>query len=131
MDAYIDANRERFLEELKSFLRIPSVSALPVHRGDMERACGFVTEKLLSAGLKNVQRVITEGHPLVYGEWMGAPGKPTVLCYGHYDVQPADPLEEWNTPPFEPAIRDGHIFARGAADDKGQMYIHIKAASLH
>ncbi|HEY7679427.1 MAG TPA: dipeptidase [Terriglobia bacterium] len=128
VDTYIESNQDRLLDELKAFLRIPSVSTLPKHRPDVERACEFVAEKLRAAGMKNVQRIPTEGHPLVYGEWMGAPGKPTVLCYGHYDVQPPDPLEEWTTPPFEPSIRNDNIYARGAADDKGQMYIHLKAA---
>lgn len=128
VDTYIEKNRDRFLEELKAFLSIPSVSTLPEHRPDIERASEFVAEKLREAGLGKVKRIPNEGHPLVYGEWMGAPGKPTVLCYGHYDVQPPDPLEEWTTPPFEPSLRDGNLYARGAADDKGQMYIHLKAA---
>lgn len=128
VETYIEKNKDRFLEELKAFLAIPSVSTLPQHRPDIERASEFVAEKLREAGIEKVKRIPTEGHPLVYGEWMGAPGKPTVLCYGHYDVQPPDPLEEWITPPFEPSLRDGNIYARGAADDKGQMYIHLKAA---
>jgi acetylornithine deacetylase/succinyl-diaminopimelate desuccinylase-like protein len=128
VDAYIESNQDRLLDELKSFLKIPSISTLPRHRPDIERACGFVVEKLLAAGMQNVQRIIADGHPIVYGEWLGAPGKPTVLCYGHYDVQPPDPLNEWVSPPFDPDVRDGNIYARGAADDKGQMYIHIKAA---
>jgi acetylornithine deacetylase/succinyl-diaminopimelate desuccinylase-like protein len=128
VDAYVESNQDRLLEELKSFLRIPSISTLPAHRGDIERACAFVVEKLLAAGMKNVQRIIADGHPMVYGEWLGAAGKPTVLCYGHYDVQPPDPLKEWHTPPFEPDVRNQNIYARGAADDKGQMYIHVKAA---
>jgi acetylornithine deacetylase/succinyl-diaminopimelate desuccinylase-like protein len=128
VDAYIESNQDRLLDELKSFLRIPSVSTLPQHRPDIERACEFVVEKLRAAGMQRVQRIATAGHPLVYGEWMGAPGKPTVLCYGHYDVQPPDPLNEWTSPPFEPDLRNGNIYARGAADDKGQMYIHVKAA---
>src|SRR3970282_452081 len=128
VDAYIDSNQERLLDELTTFLKIPSVSTLPKHRPDVERACEFVVEELRGGGMNTVQRIITEAHPLVYGEWMGAPGKPTVLCYGHYDVQPPDPLEEWITPPFEPSIRDGNIYARGAAADKGKMYVHVKAA---
>ncbi|OFV98993.1 MAG: peptidase M20 [Acidobacteria bacterium RIFCSPLOWO2_12_FULL_54_10] len=126
-EQYIESNRERFLEELKAFLRIPSVSTLPEHKQDIERASAFVAGKLRDAGMQKVERFQTAGHPLVYGEWMGAPGKPTVLCYGHYDVQPPDPLDEWITPPFEPAVRDENIYARGASDDKGQVYIHIKA----
>lgn len=128
VDAYIASNQDRLLDELKAFLAIPSISTLPQHRPDVERACEFVAEKLRAAGMKNVQRIITEGHPLVYGEWLGAPGKPAVLCYGHYDVQPPDPLGEWITPPFAPSIRNDNIYARGAADDKGQMYTHLKAA---
>lgn len=125
--AYIESSRERFLDELLTFLRIPSVSTLPEHRDDVRRAADFVADHLRSAGIENVKVIETEGHPLVYGDWMHAPGKPTVLCYGHYDVQPPDPLDLWKSPPFEPVIRDGNLYARGSADDKGQMYIHIKA----
>ena len=128
VDAFIESNRDRFLDELKAFLSIPSVSTLPQHKPDIARASEFVAERLRAAGIENVERIPTEGHPLVYGEWMKAPGKPVVLCYGHYDVQPPDPLEEWITAPFAPSIRNGNIYARGAADDKGQMYIHVKAA---
>jgi acetylornithine deacetylase/succinyl-diaminopimelate desuccinylase-like protein len=126
-NAFIDANRERFLNELKDFLRIPSISTLPEHRPDIERAAQFVASTLRTAGLENVEIVPTENHPLVYADWLHAPGKPTVLCYGHYDVQPADPLDLWETPPFEPSVRDGSIYGRGTADDKGQMYMHVKA----
>jgi acetylornithine deacetylase/succinyl-diaminopimelate desuccinylase-like protein len=126
-DAYVESNRARFLEELKSFLRIPSISTLPEHRGDLDRAAQFVADSLHAAGVENVEVIRTAGHPLVYGDWMHAPGKPTVLCYGHYDVQPADPLELWKSPPFEPTLRDGNLYARGSADDKGQMHMHIKA----
>lgn len=125
--AYIQSNQERFLDELLTFLRIPSVSTLPEHREDVRRAAAFVADGLRTAGLENVEVIETEGHPLVYADWMHAPGKPTVLCYGHYDVQPPDPLDLWESPPFEPVIRDGNLYARGSADDKGQMYIHIKA----
>lgn len=128
IEGYIETHCDRFLSELKAFLAIPSVSTLPQHKPDIERACGFVAERLRAAGIENVERIATEGHPLVYGEWRKAPGKPTVLCYGHYDVQPPDPLDEWITPPFQPSLRNGNIYARGAADDKGQMYIHVKAA---
>ena len=93
----------------------------------LRKAAGFVAESLKSAGMENVEVIPTDRHPLVYADWMHAPGKPTVLCYGHYDVQPPDPLDEWVTPPFEPTIRNGNIYARGAVDDKGQMYMHIKA----
>ena len=128
VDAYIESYRDRFLNELKTFLAIPSVSTLAEHKPDIERACAFVEDRLRAAGIENVERIPTGGHPLVYGEWMKAPGKPTVLCYGHYDVQPPDPLNEWITPPFTPTTRNGNLYARGAADDKGQMYIHVKAA---
>ncbi len=126
-DTFVEQNRDRLLDELKNFLRIPSVSTLPEHRDDIERAAQFVAESLRHAGMENVEVIPTGKHPLVYGDWMHAPGKPTVLCYGHYDVQPADPLELWNSPPFEPTVRDGNLYGRGTADDKGQMYMHIKA----
>jgi acetylornithine deacetylase/succinyl-diaminopimelate desuccinylase-like protein len=124
---FIEQNRERFLEELKEFIRIPSISTLPENQGDIERAARFVGEKLAGAGMENIEIIPTGGHPLVYADWLHAPGKPTVLCYGHYDVQPPDPVEEWVSPPFEPTIRDGNLYARGAVDDKGQLYAHIKA----
>lgn len=127
VEDFVTRNEGRFLEELLEFLRIPSVSTLPEHRQDVARAAQFAADGLKRAGLENVEVVETDKHPLVYGEWLGAPGKPTVLCYGHYDVQPPDPLELWKTPPFEPSIRDGNIYARGACDDKGQMYMHVKA----
>jgi len=126
-DAYIRENEARFLAELKEFLRIPSVSTLPEHAGDVQRAAEYAADKLGAAGLENIEVIRTERHPLVYADWLHAPGKPTVLCYGHFDVQPADPLELWHTPPFEPTERDGNLYARGSADDKGQMYSHIKA----
>jgi len=127
MDEYVQSRRERFLEELFEFLRIPSVSTLPEHVPDIQRAAEFVAAALAAAGLERVEVIPTARHPLVYGEWLGAPGKPTVLCYGHYDVQPPDPLEEWLSPPFQPTLRDGNIYARGACDDKGQMLMHVKA----
>jgi acetylornithine deacetylase/succinyl-diaminopimelate desuccinylase-like protein len=127
IDAFVERNQERFLDELKDLLRIPSVSTLPEHSADVRRAAGFVAEALRSAGLENVEIVETTGHPLVYADWLHAAGKPTVLCYGHYDVQPPDPLDEWISPPFEPALRDGNLYARGSSDDKGQMYSQIKA----
>src|SRR5580658_4236714 len=126
-DAYIQQNRPRLLDELKDFIRIPSISTLPEHKPDVERAARFVSESLQRAGMENIEIVPTAGHPLVYADWLHAPGKPTVLCYGHYDVQPADPLELWITPAFEPTERNGNLYARGAVDDKGQMYMHIKA----
>ena len=126
-DAFVESNRERFLEELKTFLRIPSISTLPENRADIEHAAQFVADGLRDAGLENIEVIATEKHPLVYADWMHAPDKPTVLFYGHYDVQPADPLDLWKSPPFEPTVRDGSIYARGSADDKGQMYMHLKA----
>ncbi len=127
LETYIGGNEARFLEELNAFLRIPSISTSPEHAADVRRAAGYVAARLTEAGLENVAVIPTEKHPLVYGEWLGAPGRPTVLCYGHYDVQPPDPIELWDSPPFEPTIRGGNLHARGAADDKGQMYMHIKA----
>ena len=130
---YARENRGRFVEELKELLRIPSVSTAPEHSGDVRRAAEFVADGLRAAGLDGVRLIETstaarQGHPLVYGEWMGAgAGKPTVLLYGHYDVQPAEPLEEWLSPPFEPTERNGNLYARGAVDDKGQMWMHVKA----
>lgn len=126
-DVFVRENQDRLLNELKTFLKIPSISTLPEHKGDVERAARFVADSLGTAGLENVEIIPTAGHPLVYADWLHAPGKPTVLCYGHYDVQPPDPLDLWTTPPFEPTIRDGNLYARGSADDKGQMYMHIKA----
>ena len=126
-DTFVEENRDRLLDELKEFLRIPSISTLPEHRGDIERAAQFVADSLRHVGMENVEVIQTAKHPLVYADWMHAPGKPTVLCYGHYDVQPADPLEEWKSPPFEPTVRDGNIYGRGTSDDKGQMYMHVKA----
>ena len=127
LNSFIQENEERFLDELKDFLRIPSISTLPDHKDDVRRAAGFVADKLRAAGLDNVEVIETDRHPLVYADSLHEPGKPTVLCYGHYDVQPADPLDLWNSPPFEPTLRNGSLYARGSADDKGQMYMHIKA----
>ncbi len=124
---YIKENQQIYIEELKEFLRIPSISTLPENKNDINNAAKFVAEKLKQAGLNRVEIFKTEGHPLVYGEWLGAPGKPTVLVYGHYDVQPVDPIELWKSPPFEPEVRDGKIWARGATDDKGQMFMHVKS----
>ena len=129
-EEYVRANRERFLDELLDFIRIPSISTLPEHKADVARAAQFVADKLGAAGLENVEVIRTNKHPLVYADWLHAPGKPTVLCYGHYDVQPPDPVELWHSPPFEPSVRDGNIYARGACDDKGQMFMHVKAAEV-
>src|SRR3954447_17328436 len=124
---YARDNQQRFLGELKELLRIPSVSTLPEHKDDVRRAAQFVADEMKRIGMEHVEVIPTSGHPLVYGDWLHAPGKPTVLCYGHYDVQPPDPLNEWHTPPFEPTERNQNIYARGAVDDKGQMYMHVKA----
>jgi acetylornithine deacetylase/succinyl-diaminopimelate desuccinylase-like protein len=124
---YVRDHAGRFLEELKEFIRIPSISTLPEHAPDVARAAQFVAGALKKAGMENIEIIPTAKHPLVYADWLHAPGKPTVLCYGHYDVQPADPIEQWVSPPFEPTIRNGNLYARGAVDDKGQMYMHIKA----
>ena len=124
---YVAQHKTRLLDELNELIRIPSISTAPEHVDDVQRAAKFVADALGKAGLENVEIIPTERHPLVYADWLHAPGKPTVLCYGHYDVQPADPLELWRTPPFEPTLRDGNLYARGSSDDKGQMYMHIKA----
>jgi acetylornithine deacetylase/succinyl-diaminopimelate desuccinylase-like protein len=128
------SNGERFVEELKALLRIPSISTLPEHTPDVRRAAEFIATELRRIGMENVELIETvttdhpHGHPLVYADWLHAgAGAPTVLCYGHYDVQPAEPLDEWITPPFEPAERNGNLYARGAVDDKGQMWMHVKA----
>src|SRR5947209_7764428 len=120
-------NQARFLTELKELLRSPSVSTLPDHQSDVRRAAEFVAAEMKRIGLQHVEVIATQGHPLVYGDWLHAAGKPTVLCYGHYDVQPAEPLDEWHSPPFEPTERNQNLYARGAVDDKGQMYMHLKA----
>lgn len=128
---YLETHRERFVEDLKAALRIPSVSAQPEHREDTRRCAEHIAGHLRELGMTRVEVVPTAGHPVLYGEWLGAPGKPTALLYGHYDVQPPDPLELWRTPPFEPTLRDGKLFARGAVDDKGQVYMHLKAIEAH
>lgn len=127
IDQYINENKDRFVNELLDMLRIPSVSADPKFKADVMRNAEFLKERLIEAGADNVELVETAGNPVVYGEKMVDPSLPTVLVYGHYDVQPADPYELWNSPPFEPVIKDGKIYARGACDDKGQMYMHVKA----
>jgi len=124
---YIDQNQDRFIKELFELIRIPSVSAKEEHKPDMLKAASWIKEKLLKDGADKAEVMETEGHPVVYGEKMLNEAYPTVLVYGHYDVQPAEPLDLWNSPPFEPEVRDGKIFARGANDDKGQMYMHFKA----
>jgi acetylornithine deacetylase/succinyl-diaminopimelate desuccinylase-like protein len=127
---YQEKNKDRFLNELLDLLRIPSVSAKSEHKDDMKRCAEAIKDRLLEAGADKVEIYPTEGHPVVYGEKIIDPSKPTVLVYGHYDVQPADPLDLWKTGPFEPEIREGKIFARGACDDKGQFYMHVKALEI-
>lgn len=131
LDSYLAANAQRNRDELFEFLRIPSVSARSEHNADTARAAEWLATAMRTAGLEAKVHP-TKGHPVVVGEWRGAPaGAPTVLVYGHYDVQPAEPLELWDSPPFEPAIRDGRIYARGSVDDKGQLYLHVKALQAH
>lgn len=124
---YIKSNYNNYIEELKEYIRIPSISTLESHKEEMVRCAAHVRCKLADAGMTRTEIFSTKGHPVVYGEWLGAPGKPTVLIYGHYDVQPVDPLDLWTNPPFEPVVKDGKIWARGANDDKGQQYVHIKS----
>jgi len=130
LNQFFDANDSRIRDELFEFLRIPSVSAKSQHAGDMVKAAEWLKSSFEKVGLKGTVHS-TPGHPVVIGEWRGAPGAPTVLVYGHYDVQPPEPLELWTSPPFEPTIRDGNIYARGAVDDKGQLYLHVKALEAH
>jgi acetylornithine deacetylase/succinyl-diaminopimelate desuccinylase-like protein len=127
--AYYQAHQKRFLEGLSNLLRIPSVSTLAEHKGDVLRACEYLADELRSMGMQSVEiiRGNEKQNPLLYAEWLGAPDKPTLLLYGHYDVQPPDPLDEWKSPPFEPTVRGDDVFARGSSDDKGQTYILIKA----
>ncbi len=124
---YAQNHREDHLNELFDFLRIPSVSTQPEHDADIQKAARWLADAMEEAGLENVQVVQGVGHPLVYADWLHAAGQPTVLVYGHYDVQPAEPFELWESPPFEPAVRDDFIYARGSSDDKGQVYVHVKA----
>src|SRR5437879_11800624 len=125
--SYARNNQQRFLNELKNLLRIPSISTLEEHKSDVQKAADFVASELRRIGMENVEVIPTKGHPLIYADWLNAPGKPTVLCYAHYDVQPPDPLDEWVSPPFEPTERNNNIYARGAVDDKGQLWMEIKA----
>ncbi len=127
---YVAQNKQRFLDELFELLRFPSVSADPAYKTEVLKTADFVAQKLTDAGADKVEVCPTAGYPIVYGEKIIDPAKPTVLVYGHYDVQPADPLELWHTPPFEPTLRDEKIYARGACDDKGQFYMHVKAFEL-
>lgn len=128
--SYIQENKERFLSELCDWLRIPSVSADSRHQGDVVRAAEYIKESLLAAGADNAELCSTGGHPLVYAEKIVNPSLPTILVYGHYDVQPPDPLNLWDSPPFEPVVKEEKIYARGACDDKGQVFMHVKALEL-
>ncbi|HEX6910425.1 MAG TPA: dipeptidase [Longimicrobium sp.] len=129
---FLQRNREQHLQELMEWLRIPSVSAKSEHKGDTARAAEWLAGRMREAGLQTVEVIPTDGHPVVLGEWRGAPaGAPTLLVYGHYDVQPPEPLDEWKSAPFEPEVRDGNLFARGSVDDKGQVYLHVKAVQAH
>jgi len=128
---FINLHRDRYIEELKTYLAIPSVSALPAHAADVRRCAEWTSGELARIGMQNVRLIETPGNPVVYADWLGAPGKPTILFYGHYDVQPVDPIDKWVSPPFEGTVRDGEIYARGAADDKGQVFMHFKAIEAH
>jgi acetylornithine deacetylase/succinyl-diaminopimelate desuccinylase-like protein len=128
---FINTHRDHYLDELKTFLAIPSISALPEHAADTRRCAEWCADEMRRIGMQNVRLIDTPGNPVVYGDWLGAEGAPTILFYGHYDVQPVDPLELWESPPFEATIRDGEIYARGAADDKGQVFMHFKAIEAH
>ena len=130
INSYIETHKERFLSELFELLRIPSVSADPKYTAEVQKTAEAIKEKLIVAGAEKVEVCKTAGHPIVYGEKMIDAKLPTVLVYGHYDVQPADPIELWTSGPFEPVIKDGKIYARGACDDKGQLYMHVKAFEL-
>jgi acetylornithine deacetylase/succinyl-diaminopimelate desuccinylase-like protein len=127
-EAYLDEHRQRHILELKEFLRIPSISSLADHRQHVYEAAEWIEARMAGAGIESVRIMRTDGHPVVYGDWLRAPGKPTVLIYGHFDVQPVDPLDLWENPPFEPVIKDERIYARGASDDKGNMFIPITVA---
>lgn len=128
LERYLADTRDERLDSYRAFLRIPSIGALPEHREDMVRAATWLAERLTEAGLEHAEVGATAGHPIVYADWLHAADAPTVLIYGHYDVQPVDPLDLWHSPPFEPVIRDGRMLARGAADDKGQIHAHLRAA---
>src|SRR5918995_2902493 len=129
LEKHLDDTKDARLESYKDFLRIPSISALPTHAADCRAAAEWLVEALTAGGLENAEAVDTGGHPIVYADWLHAPGAPTVLVYGHYDVQPVDPLDLWTSPPFEPVVVGDRILARGAADDKGQVHAHVMAAS--
>src|SRR4051795_13607454 len=128
---FINTHRDKYLEELKALLAIPSISALPEHAADVKRCAEWCADEMRRIGMQNVRLIETPGFPVVYGDWLGASGAPTILFYGHYDVQPVDPLNLWESPPFEATVRDGEIYARGSADDKGQVFMHLKAVEAH
>src|SRR5918996_1287295 len=128
---FINTHRDRYVDELKTYLAIPSISALPQHQADVQRCAEWTVEEMRRIGLQNVRLVETPGNPVVYGDWLGASDAPTILFYGHYDVQPVDPVNLWESPPFEATVRDGEIYARGAADDKGQVFMHLKAIEAY
>ena len=128
---FINVNRDKYLDELKALLAIPSISALPEHSGDVKRCAEWCADEMRRIGLQNVRLIDTPGNPVVYGDWLGAAGAPTILFYGHYDVQPVDPIDLWESPPFDATIRDGEIYARGSADDKGQVFMHFKAVEAY
>jgi len=128
---FIHTNRDRYISELKQYLAIPSISALPERAGDVRRCAEWTMEEMRRIGLENARLIETAGNPVVYADWLHAPGAPTMLFYGHYDVQPVDTVDLWESPPFEATVRDGEIYARGAADDKGQVFMHCKAIEAH
>jgi acetylornithine deacetylase/succinyl-diaminopimelate desuccinylase-like protein len=128
---FIHAHRDRYVSELKHYLAIPSISALPMHTDDVRRCARWTADEMQRIGLENVVVNTTPGNPIVYGDWLHAPDAPTILFYGHYDVQPVDPVHLWESPPFEATVRDGEIYARGSADDKGQVFMHLKAIEAH
>ena len=130
LDDYIEKNRQRYVDELITLLKFPSISADSSYAGDINNCADYIVDHFEKIGLK-AQKMPTKGHPVVYAEWMGAPGKPTVLIYGHYDVQPPDPLELWESPPFDPVVKDGKLYARGSSDNKGQFYAHVKGIEAH
>jgi acetylornithine deacetylase/succinyl-diaminopimelate desuccinylase-like protein len=128
---FIHSHRDRYVAELKDFLAIPSISALPDRAADVARCADWTADEMRRVGLESVEVIATPGHPVVYGEWCHATGAPTLLFYGHYDVQPVDPVDLWESPPFEATVREGELYARGAADDKGQVFMHFKAIEAH
>src|ERR671928_1349195 len=128
---FINTHRDRYVDELKAYLAIPSISALPEHRSDVRRCAEWTADEMRRIGMENVRLIDTPGFPVVYGDWLHAPQAPTILFYGHYDVQPVDPVNLWESPPFDATVRDGELYARGAADDKGQVFMHFKAIEAH